>query len=71
MRMMWRCGSREVHVKLMAVHTCPVWQEPDGARTIGMERRENPPPVVGWCNVLSIRIARRRYLLLAVDVETR
>lgn len=56
-------------MRLLEVHTCPVWQEQDGSRSIGMEPRDDHPPVVGWCNVLVLTIGRRKLRLLAVDTE--
>jgi hypothetical protein len=56
-------------VKLKAVHTCPVWEEPDGTRRPGFEEEPDHPPVVGWCNVLDIELGGERYRLLAVYTE--
>lgn len=48
----------------VVVHTCPLWEEEDGTRRIGMEYEENPPPVVGWVNVLEVKIGGETHLLL-------
>lgn len=56
-------------MKLIAVHTLPVWEERDGKR-----RPPHPGeirtdlPVVGWCNALEVDLAgQRRWLLLTND----
>jgi hypothetical protein len=41
-------------MRLLAIHTAPVWQEHNGQRTVGIEHRPNHPPVVGWCNAALI-----------------
>jgi hypothetical protein len=54
-------------VKLFAVHTCPMWEEPDGTRRPprdGEVRRDLR--VVGWCNVLVVEIRGAVHRLLAV-----
>jgi hypothetical protein len=43
-------------MRMLAVHTAPLWQEANGQRTIGLEYRPNHPPVVGWCNTALIAI---------------
>ena len=55
-------------MRFLAVHTCPLWQEPDGDRTIGLSVREDHPHVVGWVNVGMIRIGGEvRLFLLTRD----
>ena len=55
-------------MKLLAVHTVPLWQEPDGSLTLGMDYRPDHPPVVGWCNAARIRIeGELRWFLLTLD----
>jgi hypothetical protein len=54
-------------VKALAIHTCPLWEEPDGSRRVGMHEENPHPPVVGWVNVMAAEIAGRRYLLLTKD----
>jgi hypothetical protein len=51
-------------VKALAIHTCPLWEESDGSRRVGMHEENPHPPVVGWVNVMAAEIAGRRYLLL-------
>jgi hypothetical protein len=50
---------------MLEVHTVPVWQHPNGQRTIGLNERPYYLPVVGWCNAASIHIdgAQRWFLL--------
>lgn len=48
----------------IVVHTCPLWEEADGTRRIGMEYEEHHPPVVGWVNVLEVKIGGETHLLL-------
>lgn len=55
-------------MRLLALHTCPLWQETDGMRTVGMYERPNDPPVVGWCNTALIEVdGRSRWFLLTLD----
>lgn len=56
-------------MNLLAVHTCPVWEEDDGSLSIGIEPREDHPPVIGWCNVLKVELAGEYHLLWAVEYE--
>ena len=41
-------------MRVLEVHTVPVWEEPDGRRTFGLKPRTPHPPVVGWSNVARI-----------------
>jgi hypothetical protein len=52
-------------MKLKAVHTCPVWEQPDGSYAIGIDEDRNHGPVVGWCNVMVIDFGGRELRLLA------
>lgn len=55
-------------MRLVAVHTVPLWQETDGSRTLGVAPREDHPPVVGWANAARIRIGDDvRWFLLTLD----
>lgn len=55
-------------MKLLAVHTVPVWEEPNGQHTLGIEHRDPHPPVVGWANVAAIVISGEpRWFLLTLD----
>lgn len=57
-------------LRILEVHTCPLWQEDDGARTVGMRERADHPPVVGWVNVAVMEICgRRRELVLTLDAH--
>lgn len=50
------------------VHTCPLWANPDGSRTIGFAEERPDPVVVGWVNVGVFVIQGRRVeLLLTAD----
>jgi hypothetical protein len=51
-------------VKLIAVHTCPLWEEPDGSRRPGMEFEPDHPPVVGWVNVMRLQLHGEEFRLL-------
>jgi hypothetical protein len=57
-------------VKLLRVHVCPVWQEQDGSRRPGIDPDPDHPPVVGWCNVLVIRLGADVRRLLAVHYRS-
>lgn len=54
-------------MKLLEIHTVPVWQEDDGSLTYGMEERNPHPPVVGWANVLVLTLFGRTIRLLSID----
>jgi hypothetical protein len=57
-------------MKLLAVHTVPLWQEDDGTLTLGMDHREDHPEVVGWCNTARIVInGEARWFLLTLDAD--
>jgi hypothetical protein len=56
-------------MKLLAIHTVPVWEEADGSFTYGMEPRDPHPPVIGWANVLVLNLAGRTFKLLATAPE--
>ena len=49
---------------MIAVHTCPLWEGPDGTRRPGVAAESNHPPVVGWVNVMEVEISGRRHRLL-------
>jgi hypothetical protein len=51
-------------VRIHAIDTCPLWEEPDGSRRVGMAYERDHPPVVGWVNVLDVDIGGVRYQLL-------
>lgn len=51
-------------MKLLAVHTCPLWEDEDGERRPGMDPEDDQPPVVGWCNVGIIELNGRSYRFL-------
>lgn len=53
-------------MKLQSIHTCPVWEEPNGSRRPGFDPDDAHPPVVGWCNVAVIDFdgEPRRFLLV-------
>lgn len=55
-------------MRMLEVHTCPLWQESDGTRTLGLFERPDHPPVVGWCNAALIVIhGQSRWFVLALD----
>jgi hypothetical protein len=55
-------------ISVIAVHTCPLWQDVDGTRRPGMEPEATTPEVVGWVNVMEAEIAGERHrLLLTLD----
>lgn len=59
-------------MKLLAIHTCPLWELPDGRQKIGLEEWRGEwvdAAVVGWVNVLVLRIFGREYRLLSVSEE--
>jgi hypothetical protein len=51
-------------VRLLGLHVCPLWEEQDGARRVGMSYEPDHPRVVGWVNVAAVRIAGATYWLL-------
>lgn len=53
-------------IRCFEVHTCPLWQNPDGTLTIGMHEVRENPVVVGWVNVGVYEISGVRYELLLV-----
>ena len=55
-------------MKLQEIHTCPVWELPDGSQKVGMDEYPFPgkPNVVGWVNVLRIKLAGEVHDFLAV-----
>ena len=57
-------------MKLLEVHTCPLWLMPDGSQKVGMEPYplDGEPDVIGWVNVLVLRLGGRVHKLLAVEV---
>lgn len=55
-------------MRLLELHTCPLWEERDGARTVGLRERRDHPPVFGWVNAARIRIdGKDRWFLLTLD----
>lgn len=57
-------------MRMLEVHTCPLWQEADGSRTVGLAERPDHPPVVGWCNMALIIIRNEsRWFLLTLDAS--
>lgn len=55
-------------MRSLAVHTCPLWEEPTGQRRIGMDHEPDHPPVVGWVNLHEVEIdGERRLFLLTLD----
>lgn len=55
-------------MRMLAVHTAPLWQEADGQRTIGLDYRANHPPIVGWCNAALILLnGQSRWFVLTLD----
>jgi hypothetical protein len=55
-------------MRLLEIHTVPLWEEADGTRTLGMRERQNHPPVVGWCNTALLSInGELRWFLLTLD----
>lgn len=55
-------------MRLLAVHTCPLWEYPSGWRAPGMAHDPSHPPVVGWVNVAEVVIAGEvQRLLLTLD----
>ncbi len=56
-------------MKAIAIHTCPLWEEPDGSRRPGLRPESLQLPVVGWVNVMDAEIAGRRCMLLLTKSE--
>lgn len=57
-------------MRLLEIHTVPLWEEADGSLTLGMALRDDHPPVVGWCNAAIIQInGELRLFLLTLDAE--
>ncbi len=54
-------------LKMRAVHTCPLWEDPDGRRRPGLAEEPDHPPVVGWVNVMDVDVAGERHLLLLTN----
>jgi hypothetical protein len=55
-------------MRLVAIDVCPVWEQPDGWRRPGIAHEPKHPPVVGWCNVLTVELADGEHrLLLTTD----
>lgn len=55
-------------MRMLEIHTVPLWEESDGSRTLGMYERPHHPPVVGWCNVAVIELfGQRRQILLTLN----
>lgn len=51
-------------MRLLRIETCPLWEEPNGKRTIGIYERDPHPPVVAWVNVGVFRIQGQVVVLL-------
>lgn len=57
-------------MRCVAVHTVPVWQEPDGSTRYGLTEERDHPPVVGWANLVQVELdSGEQVYLLAVDVK--
>lgn len=57
-------------MKMLAIHTVPLWEERDGSLTLGVKQRVDHPPVVGWCNLARIRLGGEvRWFLLTLDAD--
>lgn len=57
-------------MKLVAIHTVPIWRERDGSLSLGLKERKHHPPVVGWCNMARIRIGTEvRWFLLTDQAD--
>ena len=54
-------------MKLIAVHTVPVWQDETGELTYGLYENSDHPPVIGWANVLEVKAEGETFHLLALD----
>jgi hypothetical protein len=53
-----------VGLRLLAVHTCPLWEQHDGQRRVGLEGAPDHPPVVGWVSVMEVELRGERHRLL-------
>lgn len=51
-------------MRLLHIDVCPVWAEPSGRMTIGMDYRPNHPEVVGWACVSTIELGGEVYRFL-------
>lgn len=52
-------------MRMLEVHTVPLWEEDDGSRTPGLRPRDPHPEVVGWCNAVLVRLdGEDRWFLL-------
>jgi hypothetical protein len=57
-------------LRILEIHTVPIWEEPDGSLSLGFEERNPHPPVVGWSNAALIVVnGEARWFLLTLDVE--
>lgn len=57
-------------MRVLEVHTCPLWEDEDGSRRVGMEPEEDHPPVVGWVNVLVVDVdGDPRLLLVGAEAD--
>lgn len=57
-------------MRLLAVHTCPLWEEEDGTRRVGTAPEADHPQVVGWVNVLLVDVAGTvRQLLVGAEAD--
>jgi hypothetical protein len=55
-------------MRMLEVHTAPIWQEGNGTRTVGITERREHGPVVGWVNVAKIiLLGEIRWLILTKD----
>lgn len=58
-------------MRIHAVHTCPLWEHPDGWREPGIAYSPANLPVVGWVNVMDAEIHGQRVLLLLTNDAAR
>lgn len=57
-------------MRLLEIHTCPLWEDERGNRIIGMHHDPRHPTVVGWVNVIVVSIDGKDYaLLLGPDAD--
>ncbi len=55
-------------MRMLAVHTVPMWEHPNGQRTIGLNERPYYLPTVGWVNAAHIDVdGEARWFLLTLD----
>ena len=56
-------------MRLIELHTAPLWQELDGQRTIGLHERPDHPPVIGWVNAALLKLQDTEYWLLLTNTD--